>query len=579
MNGSRFSPLRWLTILGMVGIVATESDAQWSTDPASNLAIADRVSEQVLPKVAATADGGCYVGWFDLAAGSYDVYLQRLDPQGGELWPHNGVLISDHPQNSFLVDWDLIVDSQDHCVLVFGDNRNGGGDFDIYAYRVAPDGSMVWGPDGVTLSDDNGFEAAPRVAELSTGDFAFCWSRDTNGRIMAQVLDPLGVPYYPANGTPIGGQGPERAGFCEIAASDNGTFIVTWVRDTTNFASPRHVHAQKFDLGGAPQWGAGPVVVYDAASVPIAHAPRLRSDAAGGAVIVWHAALTTLFNCYVQRLDAGGVELFPHNGVGVSTDLTRNHLDPTFVYQSSTQETLVFFNERNSAQSQWGIYGQKLDASGARQWTNTGRELIPVNSMWKGPPRAVPSGAGAMVFVLYEPTSTPGQERVLGMRVDADGLPNWPGQPLLVSSLLSGKSRLPVAVTPQGAALVVWEDERVDAADIYGQRVGDDGTLGGGPPAGPPFVRGYCNPDSSFNIADAIALLAFLFPGVVPATLGCPDACDCNDDGSLNIADAVCLLGALFGQPAMLPGAPHPNCGPDPTEPDALDCAAFTQCP
>ena len=44
--------------------------AQWSDDPLVNLAIADRPSEQVVPKIAATADGGCYVAWFDLASGN-----------------------------------------------------------------------------------------------------------------------------------------------------------------------------------------------------------------------------------------------------------------------------------------------------------------------------------------------------------------------------------------------------------------------------------------------------------------------------------------------------------------------------
>ncbi|MCB1163598.1 hypothetical protein KDL67_13015, partial [bacterium] len=68
--------------------------AQWSDDPLVNLAIADRPSEQVVPKIAATADGGCYVAWFDLASGNYDVYLQHLDAAGNALWAHNGILVS-----------------------------------------------------------------------------------------------------------------------------------------------------------------------------------------------------------------------------------------------------------------------------------------------------------------------------------------------------------------------------------------------------------------------------------------------------------------------------------------------------
>ena len=96
---------------------ATSCVALWATDAAQNLAIAERTSEQVTPKLGICPDGGCYVAWFDLAFGSYQVYMQRLDPLGNELWPHNGILISSHPQSSSLVDWDLISDTNGHAVV------------------------------------------------------------------------------------------------------------------------------------------------------------------------------------------------------------------------------------------------------------------------------------------------------------------------------------------------------------------------------------------------------------------------------------------------------------------------------
>lgn len=93
------------------------------------------------------------------------------------------------------------------------------------------------------------------------------------------------------------------------------------------------------------------------------------------------------------------------------------------------------------------------------------------------------------------------------------------------------------------------------------------------------FVRGNCNADSSFNIADAISLLAFLFPSGTPTVLACEDACDCNDDGNLNIADAICVLSALFGAATVPPQPPHPGCGVDPTPGDPLGCDSFLACP
>ncbi|MGE3166586.1 MAG: hypothetical protein AB7O52_16925 [Planctomycetota bacterium] len=90
----------------------------------------------------------------------------------------------------------------------------------------------------------------------------------------------------------------------------------------------------------------------------------------------------------------------------------------------------------------------------------------------------------------------------------------------------------------------------------------------------PSLIRGDCNADGNFNIADPISLLGYLFSqGVTPV---CFDACDCNDDGQANIADAICTLSVLFGGAAP-PPAPYPGCGTDPTN-DQLSCLDFPPC-
>ncbi len=93
----------------------------------------------------------------------------------------------------------------------------------------------------------------------------------------------------------------------------------------------------------------------------------------------------------------------------------------------------------------------------------------------------------------------------------------------------------------------------------------------------PTFERGDCNGDGGFNIADAIALLSFLFtPGGPPPS--CSDSCDANDDGALDIGDAIEILNVLFGGSAVLP-PPFAGCGEDPTI-DGLGCAISTgACP
>ena len=91
----------------------------------------------------------------------------------------------------------------------------------------------------------------------------------------------------------------------------------------------------------------------------------------------------------------------------------------------------------------------------------------------------------------------------------------------------------------------------------------------------PAFVRGDCNVDNSFDIADAIFALNQLFiPGGTQST--CSKACDGNDDGNFNLADAITILARLFALGTIPP--PFPSCGTDPTA-DGLSCDSFGFCP
>jgi len=504
--------------LAIASLLAGAASAQWSGDPAQNTAVATKPGEQVLPKVAASPDGATWIAWFDNASGQYDVYAQRLDADGNRTFEAAGLLVSQHPQSTSLVDWDLLADTSGAAVLVFTDTRDGP-DLDVFAYRIAPDGAFLWGPDGVQLAANGDYEPAPRVVQTSDGDFAFVWARLPSmgdGGLMLQRLSPGGTPQFPSALTIVTQPGEDPA-FSDVVAADNGAVIVSWVRDITTFASNRHVRARKFGADGAPAWPSF-VAVYDAGSVPIAHQPGLAPDGAGGALLWWHRSdLAGLFNSFAQHLDGAGTQLWPHNGVSVSTLATQSHLDPTLSYDPASGDSFVFWNERNSLQSQWGISGQRLDAAGTRQWGGSGLVLLPLNTVFKDAPRSVPWGDGALVFVRDEPTGQFGKDRVLGLRLDAAGNELWGAAPLPVSSVLATKSRLPVAIGCEGAARLAWEDDRNGSPDVFAQSVLADGTLGAAPGAwsdagsplagthGPPTLTGSGPPCAGGLVTLALA--------------------------------------------------------------------------
>lgn len=473
----------------VAALLVPHASAQWTSNAALNTVIADRAGDQAVPKIAASGDGATWLGWFDNGGSGYEVRVQRLDAQGNATFAHGGLLVSANPQQSFLVDWDLIDDGAGGCVLAFVDVR-AGGDLDPYAYRIDAAGNFLWGANGVALSTDAEFEANPALARASDGHFVCAWTRSPSsgpGSIRIQRLDANGAASYAQDGIAINGPASEKPGFARVAAALGGDYVVSFVRDTATFASPRHVRAQKFDAAGNALWNGGaPVAIFDASSVPIAHTPELLSDGSGGAILGWYRASgASDFGCFVQRVDASGLELFPHNGVSVANDASFTELNPSLAYLEASDELVVAFVKKNAAQSQAGLAVQKISAAGARLWTDSGVELRPLDSAFESFARALPFGDGAVVLAFHEPTFGSTSKYVYGFRVDGNGAHVWATVPVVACSTLAGKDDLVACIDRTGVARLAWDDERAESVgDLYAQNVDCDGTLGNGSPAG-----------------------------------------------------------------------------------------------
>jgi hypothetical protein len=468
--------------LTLASALTSATTAQWPHDPSVNLPIVNQPGIQTLPKIAVAPDGSAYVGWFDTRRSNHVLYLQRLDPDGHPQWSPHGLLISDHPQCGMLMDWSLTTDAQGNAVLTFSDLRSGN-EIDVQAYKIAPNGHMCWGPNGISLSENEDFEPTPRVVEATNGDLVFAWQRvtsPTSGSIMLQRLTPGGTPLLPSGGLPIFTSASEIPGDCQIIAADAGHVIVAWLTDLTSPCSTRHIAADKITPNGSSSWGE-PATVCDHGTVPIAHSPYLCSDGAGGAVITWDllfAGCPSTVNGYIQHLAATGAELLPHNGALLSTSTTRLQTHPAAAYCPKTGEFYACWLERDAGQVYCGLYAQKLAPGGQRLWGEEGLPLLPLEDAWKEPPRAVTYRDGLMIYLLEEQTTPAGTCRLSGFHLAPDGSSLFPQTPLILSTPLANKLRLSLATDAVGGAYLAWQDGRTGSDDIYAQNVHPSGLLG-----------------------------------------------------------------------------------------------------
>ena len=148
--------------------------AQWSSNAAVNLAVANRTGIQDQAKIRPTSDGGCYISWYDNSAGGYDVYIQRLDRNGNEQFAHNGVLVADRSFSS-TQDYGLAVDANDNAIITYRDDRSTG--VQIGVNKILPDGTLAWGTNGVLVTNTTSFVASPKVAVTSGFEFRAAASR------------------------------------------------------------------------------------------------------------------------------------------------------------------------------------------------------------------------------------------------------------------------------------------------------------------------------------------------------------------------------------------------------------------
>jgi len=471
---------------------------QWSSDPAVNFAVADAASDQVQPKLAPTSDGGAWVSWFDGIAGGFDVRLQKLDLLGFEVFPHRGVLVADRGFSS-TQDYGLDVHSSGDALLAFRDDSAGG--VQIAAARVSESGVILW---SVQLTATNAFVAAPKIAGTSDGGAVVAWTQDAEAKL--QKLDANGVPLWGAGVTLTPGVGSFSPSDLHDAGADA---ILAFVHQAGGFGSPRHLYAQKLDAAGHLLWGAAHVAVFDGGSLQFGNFPTFVPDGSGGGVFGWYDTANGL-QCHAQHVLANGTEAFVHNGAVASTNATRLRVSPAAAFDPDTGATFLFWQELSLSQSMSGLYGQKFDATGARQWTDDGAELLPLGAASITQVRTL-AGAGG-TFVFWDLAAGFGLDRLFGARIDGAGA--YDLGPFDIASTMSVKSRLAVARAATGDAVLAWTDQRHDPGDVLAQNVRADGGLGAA--VATPYCFGVgcpCgNDDAGAGCANSLGAGAVLAP-------------------------------------------------------------------
>lgn len=446
--------------------VNTTGVVQW---PANGLAVCTSGGSQLAPTGALDGSGGLLVAWQDQRSLDTDIFVQRYTTLAVPQFAANGQPVYANPGVQV---GSLHVQSDDGGVIVFW-NEKRGGEYDIRARKLNADGTPAGA--AVAICTAAGHQGLNAIVDDGAGGAIVAWQdrRGGGSDIYAQRVDINCVPLWTANGVAICAATGEQQ-LARMISDSPGTAILAW-QDDRNPGNP-DVYAQRVNATGTPQWAANGVAV--CANPNSQLGAVIASDGVGGAIIAW-ADLRNIVApaIYAQRLNSAGsaqwtvngnsIATFPLGSFGRVSDAVTGLLNDAIVLITETAFDFM------SGDISTVLRAQKVNSLGVSQWGPEGSAVCNVSSFCSHE-RIANDGAGG-AYVAW----SDGRGDVYDIymqRVDATGAPQWTSNGKIICGAASWQHVSSLMRDTAGDAYLTWQDARSGQPDIYAQRVNLAGT-------------------------------------------------------------------------------------------------------
>jgi hypothetical protein len=245
-----------------------------------------------------------------------DLFAQRIDNQGNLLWA-SPITITSAPGGQYY--GDSTSDGRGGFLVAWEDVRDPG-DYNIYAQRIAPDGSILWQHDGVVVCADSAQQRVGDIAPDGTGGAYVSWFDDRGDVLRADVyvqrVTLSGTLAWPVDVAAITSMVHlERPN--DMVPDGTGGAIVIAQRNIEGNTMEADVLAQRVSQTGELLWGPEAVNVTPwqgqqgfAVALP---------DDSGGVYVAWLDNSTDQYSYdnWMQHVGANGNRLWPGHGVPI----------------------------------------------------------------------------------------------------------------------------------------------------------------------------------------------------------------------------------------------------------------------
>lgn len=416
------------------------------------------------PRICPDGNGGAFVLWLDSRQDSINhLYLQRLNASGAPAWTANGILVAARVHT--LASYGLVSDGEGGAIIAWQDQRNDASD--IYAQRVAPNGTMLWTTGGVAVSVFPGDQISLSIIPDGTAGAIVTWEdhRYSLVDIYAQRISSAGTSLWRETGIQIS-QNENREQSPKIVPADSSGAIIFWTeRIRSGEESRTSVRAQRASADGELLWQAeGVEIIPEQSSL---FSASVTSDSAGGALVTWLAAELNESALYTQRVLRSGKFAWRRAsfvsspaGFQFSHAVTPGVDDDYFVaYQHSP--------EGNGSD----IFVKRFNLSfGGSSWS--GGAVIACSADGnQGLPQLIADESGG-VFVSWEDERVSGKRQIYAQHISAEGEIRFEVDGSLLFEGSDRQSDHAVIGGQSESAIIAWTDSRKgDETDIYAGQI------------------------------------------------------------------------------------------------------------
>ena len=495
---------------------------QWSNSPDNPLLLGNGIQ----PQVKMAPNGDVYYAW--LTDGNYHVYLQKLNQDGFIQFSDGGMLISDNNNSSWIAVYhlNLAVDNENNAIITFVDQRSG--PWGVYAYKINPYGEMIWGMDGLSLSNSSLDNISPRLVVLQDNSVVVSWSKNYNSVVM-QRISPDGELLW-GDGITINNLMVSLLSPQPIINS-SGELLLQWISQTGQvWAADSKLLLQKYNLDGNSAWSEATVTVGPVVFPMGNWSQKSVKDGSNGSFAAWTEMSGNAQSAVVQHIDENG-QLSWADGVELSLNSSNFQVSPQIAVAESSQDLMAVWNESNASQSQRGIYAQRIDQDGNKMWGINGTAIVPLNNNFDFLDLSIIDiGEGLIATYIQQSTNMSGD--IYAIRIDENCINTWLDNNVVITNSNNPKSDLMIE-KGMGCLFISWSEN----GNIFTHCLKENGTLGSPDSS----LLGDVNSDGDINVLDVVMLVGIILENGEYILSG-----DLTNDGSLDVLDIVSLVNIIL---------------------------------